>query len=146
LKLKTKLPIGKIGFSHTDHVDGGLVQPDESSVVNLTKTEELKDLAPLGSNPVDTTDADDEGELALRGDIEVSLLLSKAIHADFIPFPDAVFPGVFLGALVDLLAGLPDLLPIHGDFGKLGSTLFSKGFPLLKNGLGDHLLCSGRRH
>jgi len=39
LKLKIKLPIGEIGFSHTDHVDGSLVQPDESPIVDLTKTE-----------------------------------------------------------------------------------------------------------
>jgi hypothetical protein len=36
--------------TNTEHVDGGLVQLQEDSVVNLTESEQLKNLPHLGSD------------------------------------------------------------------------------------------------
>lgn len=46
--------VGDEGFNHADHVDGGLVETDEDTVVELSQTEELHDLLGLGGELVDT--------------------------------------------------------------------------------------------
>ena len=49
-----RVTVGDEGFDHADHVDGGLVETDEDTVVELSQTEELHDLLGLGSELVDT--------------------------------------------------------------------------------------------
>jgi len=46
--------ISNIRLNSAEHVDGGLVQSDEDSVVQLSKSEELHDLLALGVELVDT--------------------------------------------------------------------------------------------
>ena len=55
--------------TNPEHVDGGLVQLDEDSVVNLSQSEELENLTHFGGDLVDTTDAHHEGQTGLGGDI-----------------------------------------------------------------------------
>lgn len=45
---------GDVGLSNAQHVDGGLVQLDEHTIVDLAQTEQLQHLADLGGNLVDT--------------------------------------------------------------------------------------------
>ena len=47
------------------HVDGGLVELDEDSVVDLAQAEQLQDLLDLRRNLVDTSNAHHEGQLGL---------------------------------------------------------------------------------
>ena len=46
--------VGHVRLNNTDHVDGGTVQLDEDTVVELTKSEELHDLLGLRWELVDT--------------------------------------------------------------------------------------------
>ena len=46
--------VGDERLDNTDHVPGGLVELDEDSVVDLSKSEELHDLLGLGGKLVDT--------------------------------------------------------------------------------------------
>jgi len=64
-----------VGLADSQHVDGGLVQLDKDTVVDLAKTEQLHNLAGLGSNLVVTTNSDNKGELRLRGNVKVTRLL-----------------------------------------------------------------------
>ena len=101
------------GLDDLEHLNGGLGQTDEDTVVDLEKAEELEGLALLGVNLVDTLDADDEGELGLGGDVEGTLLLGNAVEADLLALCIAVLLDVGLGALEDDLALLLVGLYIH---------------------------------
>ena len=68
-----------------EHGDGGLVELDEDSVVDLAQSEELEDLLDLGGDLVDAPDAHHEGQLRLGRDIVavvrlVALLLAVLLH------------------------------------------------------------------
>jgi hypothetical protein len=101
---------GDEGLDDLEHLNGGLGQADEDTVVDLEKTEELEGLALLGVNLVDTLDTDNEGELGLSGDVERALLLGDTLKADLLTLCIAVLLDVGLGALEDnltlLLVGL----------------------------------------
>jgi hypothetical protein len=101
---------GDEGLDDLKHLDGGLGQADEDTVVDLEKTEELEGLALLGVNLVDTLDTDNEGELGLSGDVERALLLGDTLKADLLTLCITVLLDVGLGALEDnltlLLVGL----------------------------------------
>lgn len=88
----------------TQHLDGSLGQADEDTIVDLQETEQLKGLALLGVNLVDTLDADDEGELGLSWDVESALGLGQTVQADLLTLCVAVLLDVLLGALEDDLA------------------------------------------
>ena len=130
-------PVGEVRLSHPDHVDGGLVELHEDTIVDLTQTEDLENLAGLGGDSVDTTDADEEGELVLGGDVEVSVGLSLTLEADLLPLELAVLLDVLLGALVYVLALLPELLLGRRSLGSLDGALLSDGLPLLQDSLGN---------
>lgn len=53
-RLQIRISPGDVRLDNTQHVDGGLVQLDEHSIVDLTQAEQLKNLADLGRNLVDT--------------------------------------------------------------------------------------------
>merc|ERR1712117_911241 len=110
---------GDVGLANPKHVDGGLVQLDEDTVVDLSETEELESLLDLGSDLVDTTDADDKGVLVLGRNVEVALLLGLPPQPDLLALLVPVLLGVLLGLLEDL-----DSLLLAGDLvqqGVLGS-------------------------
>lgn len=46
--------VGNVGFNSSDHVDSGLVESHESSVVELSQSEELEDFLAGGVKLVDT--------------------------------------------------------------------------------------------
>ena len=102
------------GLDDLEHLNGGLGQADEDTVVDLEKTEELEGLALLRVNLVDTLDADDEGELGLGRDVERTLLLGDTLQADLLALCIAVLLDVGLGALEDDLA----LLLVGLSFGQ----------------------------
>ena len=102
------------GLDDLEHLNSGLGQADEDTVVDLEETEELEGLALLGVNLVDTLDADNEGKLGLGGDVERTLLLGDTLQADLLALSIAVLLDVGLGALEDDLA----LLLVGLSFGQ----------------------------
>jgi len=52
--LEVRVTPGDVGLGDAEHVDGGLVQLDEHTVVDLPQTEQLQDLTHLGRHLVDT--------------------------------------------------------------------------------------------
>jgi hypothetical protein len=95
------------------HLAGCLGKPDEDTVVDLEKTEELEGLALLGVDLVDTLDTDNKGKAGLSGDEERVVTLRGTLGLDDIALGLCVLLGVLGGALLDdlalLLAGLRNL-------------------------------------
>lgn len=108
--LEVGVSVGNKWLDDLEHLLCGLGQADEDTVVDLEKTEELKGLALLGVDLVDTLDADDEDELGLSWDVVAALGLGDTGEADLLALCVAVLLDVGLGALEDLLALLLALL------------------------------------
>ncbi len=51
---KDKLPPGDVWLGNSQHVDCGLVQSDENTIVNLSQTEQFQGLSDFRVNTVDT--------------------------------------------------------------------------------------------
>jgi hypothetical protein len=83
-RLEVGETVGDERLDDLEHLQGGLGQADEDTVVDLEKTEELKSLALLGVDLVDTLDTDDEHELGLGGDIVATLRLGDAGETDLL--------------------------------------------------------------
>lgn len=54
-KRRECIPPCNVGLHELEHGEGGLVQADEHGVVDLAKTQQLKDLPGLGGHTKDTT-------------------------------------------------------------------------------------------
>lgn len=108
--LQVGVTVGNVGVDDGQHLLGSLGETNESTRVDLEQTQELEDLAGLGSNLVDTLDTDNEDELGLTLNEEAALLASNAVEADLLALSGAVLLDVGLGTLEDnttlLLVGL----------------------------------------
>jgi hypothetical protein len=102
--LKIGVAVGNIGVDDGQHLLGSLGKLDEDTVVDLEKTEELKDLARLRRDLVDTLDADDESQLRLLLDVEGAVLTAQPGESDLLTLGIAVLLDVGLGTLEDGLA------------------------------------------
>jgi len=74
--LQVGITICNVWIDDRQHLLSGLRQSDKDTIVDLEESEQLKDLARLGSDFVDTLDSDDEDQLGLFIDIERTILLS----------------------------------------------------------------------
>jgi len=97
-----------------EHVGGSLVDADEGGVVDLSQSEQTEDLRNIGVELLGTSDSDDQGELGLSGDVELSLGSGGSLVGDF----------EFLGIKVLLLISLRSLQP----FGLTLNILSVSGF------------------
>ncbi len=126
--LQVGVAISNPRLDDLDHLRSGLGDADEDAVVDLEETEELKDLARLGGDLVDTgrtsateighqqrprclpLDANDEDQLGLGRDVEGLVLLGGAAEANLLALILAVLLDVLLSTLEDdaalLLVGL----------------------------------------
>ena len=55
--------VGDVGLNSSKHIDGGLVDSDEDSVMELSQSEESHDSDDLGVELVNTSDSNNKGEL-----------------------------------------------------------------------------------
>lgn len=69
------VPVGDVGLHPSQHIDGGLVDSDEDSVVELPESQEAQDADHLGVELVDTPDPNHEGEPGLGRDVQGAGLL-----------------------------------------------------------------------
>lgn len=128
---------GDVGLDDAEHLEDGLGQTDEDSIVQLTEAQKLQDLAGLGAHVVDTTDADDESDLRLGLHEELSGVLGVTASLDELQLARTVLLSVRLGALEDELAGLLLLLRRSRAGGLLVSKLLGLDLLSLKDRLGD---------
>lgn len=136
-RLQVGLTVGNVGLDKLEHLLGGVGELDKGSVVDLTETEELHNLAGLGAELVDTLDTDDKGELGLLSNIVRTSVTGNTLETDLLLLSGAVLLDVGLGTLEDLGAlgkGLLAGLDLGG--GGSGAGLFN-GLALLEDVLGD---------
>lgn len=103
-RLEVRVAVSDEWLNDTQHLDSGLGQADEDTIVDLQKTEQLQSLALLGVDLVDTLDTDNEGKLGLSWDVEGALSLGQAVKTDLLTLCIAIFLDVLLCALEDDLA------------------------------------------
>ena len=96
--------VGNERLDNLQHLQGGLGELNEDTVVDLQQTEQLQSLALLRINLVDTLDADDESKLVLLGHVKLILLLGLALQTDLLAVGIAVLLDVLLSTLEDDLA------------------------------------------
>lgn len=124
--LEVGVSVGNPWLDDLQHLKGGLGHANEDTIVDLEKTEELKDLARLWCDLVDTKntleasqikivenlplDTDNEDQLLLSWDVEGTLLLGQAVETDLLTLLITVLLDVLLSTLEDdttlLLLGL----------------------------------------
>lgn len=71
--LKVGVAVSDEGLNKSEHVHGGSVDAHEHTVVDLAKSQKLKDLLHLGGNTNNTSDTDNEDQLLLRGNEYLSI-------------------------------------------------------------------------
>lgn len=108
--LQVGVAVGNEGLDDLEHLHGGLGQADEDTIVDLKETKQLKSLALLGVDLVDTLDANDEGELGLSWHVVAATLFGDTSEADLLAFSITVVLDVRFGSLEDLLTLLLVLL------------------------------------
>ena len=89
---------------HSKHLNGSFVQSDEHGVTNLSESKELEGLLWFWRQLVDTSDSDDEGELGLSWDVNVSVLFGLSGSGDIKLFFGGVFLGVGSSSLLESLS------------------------------------------
>merc|ERR1740138_701546 len=105
--LQARVTVGDEGLNPVKHVDGGLVKLHEDAIVNLAEAKELQNLADLGVDANDTTDAHDECDLGAGLDVDVALGLGGATEVDLTLRSGGVLLGVLFG--VGLRGGISSL-------------------------------------
>src|SRR5438132_5232250 len=80
--LQVRSTVGNVGLNQLEHLSGSVGETEEDTVVDLEKTEQLENLAGLGSNVVDTLDTDNKDKLGLGGNVEVTVGLGLATETD----------------------------------------------------------------
>jgi hypothetical protein len=65
-RARDNVPPCNVWLDELEHLEVGLVDTDESSIVDLSESEELKDSANLWGNTIDTSDSDNDGQFRLR--------------------------------------------------------------------------------
>jgi len=144
--LEVGVAVGDVWVDDCEHLLGGLGQLDEDTTVDLEKSEELHDLARLGSHLVDTFDSNHEDHLGLLINEEAALLPAHTSESDLLTLRISVLLDISLSALEDdttlLFVRLLSLVLV-------GCALFSGlllALSLLQQCLGDEdlILCRDR--
>jgi hypothetical protein len=80
--LQVGVAVSNEGLHQSQHLLSGGVDANEHTIVDLAKSEQLQDLLDLGGQADDTTNANNEHDLVLRGneDLSIGLGLSAAVN------------------------------------------------------------------
>ena len=98
--LQVRITVGNIRLDQLEHFRGSLVETDKDTIVDLQKTEQLKNLTGFGSNVVDTTNTDNKDKLFLGRNIVVTLSLGLTTKTDLVKGSSLVL-GIMLGSTLE---------------------------------------------
>ena len=104
--LEVGITVHDVGLDSTEHLNGRLVELNKDGVVDLSETEELKDLADLGVSLVDTTDSGDNGELTLGLEEVTTSLTGLSSLLDEVSVHLLVLSSILLSTLKSQLSAL----------------------------------------
>lgn len=77
-RLQVRITVSNEWFNQSKHLDGGSVDTNEDTVVELAQAKKLQDLLNLRGDTDDTTDSDDEDKLLFRSDEDFTLSLGSS--------------------------------------------------------------------
>ncbi len=80
-RLKAGVTVSDEGLDQSEHFDGGGIDTDEDTIVELSKSQQLQDLLHLRRDSDDTADTDNEDQLLLRSneDLVIGLGVSAVV-------------------------------------------------------------------
>jgi len=128
---------GNVGFANSEHVNGSLIQLNENSVVDLTKSEKLQSLSYLGMNLVDTPNPDNKSQFGFSWNVIISLITCLSGQTDFIALLSAVLLHVLFRSLEDLDAVVALQSPFLNRLLDLEGNGCLAILPALKDGFWD---------
>jgi len=135
--LEVWISIGNVWLDKSEHADGCLVESDEYSIVYLPQSQELENLPRFRMKSLCTSNPNDECQLGLWFDVEVSCSLGLSSKTNGTSFESPVFLDVLLGTLEDELPRGSSFLG-NGSCVTLGFVSdFGSRLPLLQEGLGN---------
>merc|ERR1712018_111474 len=126
-----------VRFANSKHIDGGLVQFDENTIVDLSEAEKLQNLADLWGDLVDTTNTHDKGQFGLGWDVEVASLLGLTGKPKFIAFTFAIFLDVLFGTFEDIHTLFPPFNAFLGQGSGSCGLVFLLALTTLQDRLGN---------
>lgn len=129
--------ISDIGFNAAEHSHSGMVNSEEDTVVELTKTKKLENFFRFGVHSHDTSDTYNEDHFSFRVDIEVAVVLGLALHADSGTFTVTVLLDVFFSSFELFLADTFLCLADRSGSGIASGFDFSGSLALFEEGLGS---------
>ena len=106
--LQVGITVGNIRLDQLKHLRGSLVKTNKDTIVDLQKTQKLKNLTRLRSNVVDTTNTNNKDKLLLGRNVIVTLSLSLTTKTDLILGGSLVF-SVILGSTLEKFTSLREL-------------------------------------
>merc|ERR1712156_1072453 len=124
-------------FTNPQHVDGGLVQFDENTIVDLSETEKLQNFANLWGNLIDTTDTHDKSQLGFGSDVKVASFLSFTGKPKFIAFSITIFFDIFLSTFEYINTFSPPGNAVFNNVCSTSSSVFLLPLATLQDRLWD---------
>ena len=106
--LQVRVTVGNIRLNQLKHLRGSLVKTNKDTIVDLQKTQKLKNLTRLGSNVVNTTDTNNKDKLLLGRNVVVTLSLSLTTKTNLVLGGSLVF-SIILGSTLEKFASLGKL-------------------------------------
>jgi len=144
-RLQVGLTIGNVRLDKLQHLNGWLGKLNKDTVVDLTETEELHDLARLGGQLVDTLNTDNKGKLGLFGDVEGASVTGQTLKTDIFLLSSTVLLNIGFGTLEHLdTLGLTLLASFNLGSGGSSTSLLNS-LTLLEDVLGDGGDSKGRK-
>ncbi|GFE52761.1 Rpl7bp, putative [Babesia ovis] len=128
---QTGVTEGHVGGNELQHLDGGLVQLDKDTVVELEQTEQLQDKAWFRGNLVDTLDTHDENHLFVSLLVEGALCLGLAAELNQLALTLDVFLGVVECALLESVKTLTAAFHVLSNLALLELTQLGIAVQLL---------------
>mmetsp|Transcript_60618 Transcript_60618/g.69214 ORF Transcript_60618/g.69214 Transcript_60618/m.69214 type:complete len:220 (-) Transcript_60618:34-693(-) len=126
--LEGRITVSDIGLDLTQHVYGSTVDLNENSVVDLSKSQQLQTLLDIRVHVHNTLGSDNQSDLRLIRDVEVTVLLGTSQLSDGVTFLGGVLFGILSGSLhpflsLNLSVGLGLVAQLRSLSGNLGVSL-----------------------
>jgi hypothetical protein len=102
--LEVGISPSNVGLNNLQHVEGGLVDSKEDSIVDLSKSHQLEDFSRLGVDLVDTSNSNNKSEFGLRSNVVVASLSCNSLESHERFLLVSVFSNVRFSSLEDDLS------------------------------------------
>jgi len=128
---------GDVRVRETQHIQGGLVELHEDSVVDLTDAEQLHDGPRLGGHSSHTTNSHNKGQFRLIRNVKVVRLLRLTLQSELITLLGSVLTDILFRTLEDGLLLYFGMRSAFNGLAHSSGGALSCSLPLLQQSLRD---------